>query len=450
MQTTTSAEAAAQLAALKRQLASKIGAGLSEQDLQDEFQKYLDYGVPVDQAVKTILRHHGIQTAPSVRAGSGPPTQGRVPLSDLPMASSFVSFRARIITINSKEVNARGESKTILWGLLGDDSGSVGYTSWRPLEGLEKGDVIEVEGAYTKEYNGKPQLNIGDRTRITKLAPDAIPQTATVFRDVPVAELRDGLRGIRVTGRILSVARREVNVQGQAKPVWSGVLADGSGQVEFTSWADHKLASGQALTIEGGYVRSFRGVPQYTFDESAKVTPFSGDLASAEALSQRPSVPLGTLVERGGGSDVTVVATLLEVRPGSGLVLRCSTPGCTRVLTSGMCRLHNRVEGLPDLRVKGILDDGTGAVNVVAGRAITEALLGKDLAQCTKEAQAAFRPEVILDQLREKLTSRVFEVRGNVLSDDYGLMLIAKAMAPHQEDIVAGAQATMPKLGGAA
>src|SRR5688500_820754 len=450
MQTTTPAEAATQFANLKRTLAAKLGPELSEQDLQDEFQKYLDYGVPLDQSRKTILRHHGIQTAPSIRGGSAPPTPGPVTLANLPANSPAVSFRARIITVNTKEVNARGEAKTILWGLLGDETGSVGYTSWRPLEGLEKGDAIEVEGAYTKEYNGKPQLNIGDRTRITKLPPDAIPQSAVVFRDVPLAELREGARGIRVTARVLSVGARQVNVQGQPKTVWSGVLGDASGQVEFTSWHDHGLVPDQAVTIEGGYVRAFRGVPQYTFDQDAKVTPFGGSLPTSDQLATRPPTSLGALVERGGGSDVNVVATLLEVRPGSGLVLRCSTPGCTRVLTSGMCRLHNRVEGVPDLRIKGILDDGSGAVNVVAGRAITETLLGKDLAQCTKEAQAAFRPEVILDQLREKLTSRVFQVRGNVLADDFGLMFIAKSMTPYQEDVVANAKAVLAQLGGAA
>jgi replication factor A1 len=449
MQTTTPAEVATNFANLKRALGTKVGAEIAEQDLQDEFQKYLDYGVPMDQAVKTILRHHGVQTAPPQRL-AGSPTTGRVPLAQLPGNSPGVTVKARLLTINTKDVVARGESKTILWGLLGDETGTAPYTSWRPLEGLEKGDVIEVEGAYTKEFNGKAQVNFGDRTRITKKAPEDIPATPTIFRDVPVAELRDGLRGIRVTVRILSVAPRQVTVQGQPKTVWSGTLADASGQAEFSSWSDHGLASDQAITIEGGYVRSFRGVAQLTFDESAKVTPFGGSLPTAQALAVRPPVTLGSLVERGGGSDVTVVSTLLDVRPGSGLVMRCSTPGCSRVLASGMCRLHNRVEGVPDLRIKGILDDGTGAVNVVAGRAITESLLGKDLEQCTKEAQAAFRAEVILDQLREKLTSHVFQVRGNVLSDDYGLMLIAKSMAPHQEDVVAGAQEVLAKLGGAA
>jgi replication factor A1 len=139
------------------------------------------------------------------------------------------------------------------------------------------------------------------------------------------------------------------------------------------------------------------------------------------------------LLERGGGSDLTLVGTLLEVRPGSGLVLRCSTPGCSRVLTAGQCRLHNRVEGVPDLRIKAVLDDGTGAVSMVIGREITERVLGKNIQQCVDEAKAAFRPEVIQDQLREKVTGRVYRVRGNAMSDEYGPMLIVRSLEPFAE-----------------
>jgi replication factor A1 len=130
---------------------------------------------------------------------------------------------------------------------------------------------------------------------------------------------------------------------------------------------------------------------------------------------------------------VQVAATLLEVRPGSGLVMRCSTAGCSRVLANGMCRLHNRVEGVPDLRVKAILDDGTGALSAIIGRELTETLLGKKLDQCVKEAQAAFRPEIILDQLKEKLTARVYVARGNVMSDEYGPTMIVRGLTAYAE-----------------
>src|SRR5687768_10651952 len=83
MQTTSPAEASAAFANLKRTLEGKTQA--TEQDLSDEFQKYLDYGVPIDQAVKTILRHHGVQTAAAPRANA--PATGPLPIAQLPANS---------------------------------------------------------------------------------------------------------------------------------------------------------------------------------------------------------------------------------------------------------------------------------------------------------------------------------------------------------------------------
>jgi replication factor A1 len=450
---TTPASDAAKTAfeTLRKALAAKIGSDLDEADLRDEFQKYLDYGVPVDQAVKTILRHHGVAPTAGLRAGAAL-NQERVTLAQMPPSSASVHLRVRVLSLNTKPVTARGEQKEIVWGLLGDESGTAPYTSWRPLEGVAKGDVLDVQGAYTKEYNGQAQVNFGDRTRIAKLQPDDLPRTPTTFKDTAVAELKEGSRGIRLNVRVLAVAEKQVTVQGTPKTVWVGTVADRTGKVEFTAWADPKLAAGQAVTIEGGYVRAYRGVAQFSFDADARITPYAGDLPDAETLAIQPPVALRDLVARGGGADVTVVGTILEVRPGSGLVLRCPTPGCTRVLQAGMCRIHNKVEGtpVPDLRTKAVLDDGTAAVNVTIGRELTERLLGKTLDQAAKEAKDAFRPELAQEELRARLTGRVYRLRGNAIADDFGLSLIARSVEGHREDAKAAAAALLGAIRGGA
>lgn len=420
------------LANLKRQLGTKIGTDVTEEDLRDELAKYLEYGVPIDQAVRTVLRHHGVATTPANRPQSAPTTNERLPLAQVPANSAFVNLKVRVLSISTKKVNARGEEKDIVFGFLGDESGSLPYTAWRPLEGIGKDDVVAIEGAYTKEFQGKAQVNLGDRTKVAKVADD-LPQTPLTTDEHKVADLREGLRGIRLNVRVLSVAPRQVQVQGVPKTVWGGTIADGSGQCEFSSWHDHGLKEGQAYTIEGGYVRAYRGMPQFTFDAEAKVAPYAGSLPESATLAVRAPTSIGSILEKGAGNDVQLAASLLEVRSGSGLVFRCSTAGCSRVLAAGMCRLHNRVEGTPDLRIKAIFDDGTGALSAIIGRELTERLLGKTLDQAVAEAKAAFRPEVVMDQLKEKLTSRVYLARGNVMSDDYGPTMIVRGLTPYAE-----------------
>ncbi|MEA3190594.1 MAG: hypothetical protein QOD77_1176 [Thermoplasmata archaeon] len=436
MQTTP--DLAPYLAALKKTLGTKLGAEVDEQDLRDELAKYLEYGVPIDQAVRTIERHHGVQ--PAAARAAAPVSQERVPLASLPPASPFVNLKVRLLSVSTKAVTARGETKDIVWGLLGDETGTAPYTSWRPLEGLQKGDVLQVEGAYTKAFNGQVQVNFGDRTKVAKLDEADLPQTPVTFRDMPIADLKDGVRGIRVTARILDIQPRQLTVQGTQKTVWSGALADASGRIEFTAWADPGLAAGQAVTIEGGYIRAYRGVAQLNFDTDARISPAATEVPPAELLAKRPTLPIREVLARNGGSDLHVVGTLLEVRPGSGLVQRCSTAGCTRVLAAGMCRIHNQVAGVPDVRLKAILDDGTGAVNLVAGRAVTEQLLGKTLEEVQKET---LRPDLAFEVLKAKLTGRVFAVRGNALSDEYGVTYIVQSMARHAEDAKAAAAALL-------
>ncbi len=445
----TQEQIAPHLEKLTRALGDKVGTEVSEDDLRDEFAKYLEYGVPVDQAIKTILRHHGVQGGPTAApAGPNLDSQERVPLADVPGGVPYVNLLVRFVTLNTKTVMARGEEKQILWGLLGDETGTRPYTSWRALEGLEKGDVVAIKGAYTKEFNGEIQINFGDRCRLEKRDASELPEIKQEVKDVTVADLQPGLRGFRVKGRILDVSEREVVARGEPKKLWSGQFADETGKVEYTSWHDHGLEAGQAVTIEGGYIRSFRGVPQFNFDADAKIEKGAKGLPPAEDLDLSPVVTLAEVIERANANDITVVATLLEVRPGSGVVFRCSDASCSRVLANGMCRLHGKQEdgGQPDLRVKAVLDDGTGAINMVATRAITEQLTGKDLDTCLAEARNAMRYEIIQDQLAEKLTGRVFELRGDARSDDFGPMFITRSMSEHALEINAEARKLLADL----
>lgn len=423
---------------ITRALADKIGSELDEDDLRDEFQKYLDYGVPPDQAVRTILRHHG---APG-NAPAPSQNQERVQLADLKPDTPYVNILARVLTIQTRTVTARGEEKQIVTGMLGDETASRAYTSWRPLEGIEKGDVLEVQGAYTKEFRNEVQVNFGDRCQIAKKGDEALPKAPDTFRPTSIGDLEIGLRGLEVTARVLDISTKEVNVQGEPKTIWTGTLADETGKVEFTAWSDPGLEKDQTVTIQGGYVRGFRGMPQFNFDDDATITPSDKELPDADTLADTPPVALHTLVDK-GANDVTVVATLLEVRDGSGLVFR--DPETNRVVRGS----NITDESIPDLRIKGVLDDGTAALNLIANRELTEDLLGKNLDEARAMAKEAFRSEIVQEKLQEMLTGRVFKARGNVLVDEYGAMFIARSLAPYTPELAAEAQeliGTIPEV----
>jgi replication factor A1 len=440
-------QTAPHLEELVRALGEKVGRDVTVEALEAELGRYLEFGVPPEQARSIILRKFG------VNAPKGPSKAVRKTLEEVQPNENFVNLLVRIVSIQPKEITVRGEKKTIQFGILGDESRTRPFTSWKILE-IEKGDVIRVTGAYTKEFQGEPQINFGDRVQIEKVEPTLLPPppqgqaaAATTSGLRRVAELKPGDSGVEVTARVLHIEAKEVQVQGQPKTVYSGTMADTSGKVQFNAWQDFGLKVGDVVRLAGAYVKGWRGTSQLTFDEKTTVEHKApSTLPSLKEMENQGPVPIASFIHGGGQMDVLVEATLLEVKPGSGLVLRC--PDCKRVLQDTICRLHGKQTGNPDLRIKAVLDDGSGAVSAIFSKEITEALLGRTMEEFTAMAKQAATPDVVETEARGKLVARTLRVRGNVLVDEFGPMFLAKEAAFVQRDLAAAAEALLAELEG--
>jgi replication factor A1 len=119
---------------------------------------------------------------------------------------------------------------------------------------------------------------------------------------------------------------------------------------------------------------------------------------------------------------------------------------------NGACRIHGEVDSVPDLRIKAIVDDGTGALTAVFGREVTERILGKTLDQCLEEVR---KMKVVSydgpgKALADLLVARPVEARGNVTSDEFGLMLIGAELAMPEAAIEDEARKMLAALEGGA
>ncbi len=194
---------------------------------------------------------------------------------------------SRIISVNPREIQVKGEARKIFYGILGDESGTIQFTAWKDFE-LEKGTVVDITNAYTKEWQGSLKVNFGDRTRVTKVDASELPEMNLEPRAYKVNELRGGLSSVEVTARILETQDREVDISGQKKKVFSGVLGDETGKAQFTAWHDFKLKEGTVVKITGGYVKSWKGIPQFTFDEKATVEKLDANtIAKKDVKTQK-------------------------------------------------------------------------------------------------------------------------------------------------------------------
>ena len=405
------------------EIARVLGNKIEESEIEKELDTYLNlYRVSLETAKRSVVRKLG-----------GDPnalTKGvRKAIAELSGTEMSVDLLVKVLTVNHKDIEQNSETKKILYGLMADEGGSIAYTAWDAERfQLERGKVYLVRNAYTKEWNGQPQLNMGNRATIEPQPDDylKLPEGMDVPAYGPtnatVIELKEGMNSVTITTKVLSVEARKLETPNGPKQVFSGIMADGTGKVQYSAWHDFGLKAGDAVTIRGAYVRTWRGIPQLNFGERAGVEKTKTTFASDQELSKPKLRSIGELESAGGAVDVLVRGVVVDIKKGSGLIFRC--PQCNRLVQKGLCRIHGKVDGQPDLRIKAVVDDGMAALTAVLNKDITEMLVGITLAESLREAKEAMNPEIVEEKIKDRMLGKPIEVRGNVTSDEYGLMMI--------------------------
>lgn len=429
-----------QLAPHIAEIKKVLGDKIDDDTIAAELDKYLnDYHVEISAAKRGIIRKYGGSELTATANGASKK------IADLTGTESNVDIVAKIVYVEKRSITVKGLSKTILSGILGDDSGTASFTVWEPgsVE-LDKGSVYTFRNCYCKTWNDKVQVNIGRNGSISA-APDVtleVPNSSISLSssDVSIGDIREGMGNVNVKGKILSVEARRINSKGVEKIVYSGLIADETGKVQFSAWHDFGLREGDVISAKNCYIRAWKGIPQLNIGDRAEVQRLDEDM-SVDSGETRKTVDEVTRV--GGGLDITIEGTVVDVKSGSGLISRC--PQCRRALTGGVCTVHGTVEGVPDLRLKLVVDDGTGAIGAVLNRKETEDMTGISLATAQTVAAQKGEAAVSRDLMRKVLLRRI-RITGNVMSDDYGPSMIVRSAVPVDTDIQAEAEKLLSEV----
>ena len=386
---------------------------VNREQIHNELQRFLEYGVPIEHATQTLIKKYG--------GSYTPPTTEDSTIAELTTPKSSINLLCRILTITPKTTTVKGEEKTLYFGMVADSTGSISFTAWEDFN-LHQHDVIKITNAYTRSWQGTLKLNFGDRTKIEKTDPNKIPQESITPKAHKISELRGGMGLIELTVRILDIQQRETQSTDSAKTFFSGVIADESGKIPFTAWHDFNLKNDDTITISGAYIKTWKGLPQVTIDDTTTIKKTKKTVIDPIDI---PSTPhkLYQLEEQQGGFDVQITGTIIEIREGSGIIQRC--PQCNRTIQTSTCPIHGTITPQPDLRIKCIIDDGTGSIHAILNKETTEKLLDKtmDDLQNLHNTQG---PQAVMEDLHTALFCQQFKFTGNVLSDDYGLTMITK------------------------
>ena len=408
------------------ELASSLGVDKTE--VKADLEKLVSYSVPMDEAKQSLRRKYG-----DAGGGDGGEAPSRTDVADVTPESGNVTVTARVLTVGKRSIRYEGEDQVIFEGELADETGGISYTAWTDFS-LSPGDTITAGNAGVREWDGEPELNLGQSTTVTlEEEPLSVPHEIGGERDL--IDLEPGDRGRTLEVRVLEVEERISDGRDGETEIKSGVVGDETTRLPFTDWDPHgAITEGASVRLENVYVDEFRGVPSVNVTEFSTVEPATEVRVSDSGteLSVREAVAAG------GVYDAVLTGNVIEVRDGSGLIQRC--PECGRVVQNDQCRSHGQVDPEDDLRIKAILDDGTDTVTVILGRELTEEIYGGTLEDALDHARDAMDRDVIAEEIAETLEGREFSVRGALSVDEYGANLDATAFEESGEDPKARAE----------
>lgn len=382
---------------------------------------------------------------------AGEPSKEPVPtrLKDLRPSTTPVEVLARVVQVQRREFSRPSDNRrrSYLSGLLSDGTATVRFVWWEPpTEEVERGTVLRATNVQVQEYQERPELVFNFRTRVGPASDAELPPVDS--EEVPfrtIDQVHEREEGFRIEARVVRVAERKVTVGSEQRLVFEGLLADATGMIGFTSWGDFGLRPGEAIRVAGAYVRSFRRRPQMVLDEHSVVSRCEGaGLPSAESLVRPPPRTLARLESEGGSELASVEGVVVGVLPPSGLVYRC--PTCRRPISGGLCATHGAVQGVPDLRSRLVVDDGTAALTVNAGREDTERLWGVTLDAALERLRRSPDPSLLEASLIDEVVGARVRVVGRVFPDDFGLNLYPEELTTVTPDLPATTERLAARL----
>jgi replication factor A1 len=403
------------------ELASDLG--VDKEEVKSDLENLVSYSVPMDEAKQSLRRKYG--DGSSGGGGGAPPA---VDLADVDPDDSNVTVTVTVLTVGKRPIYYRGEEHVIFEGRIADGSGELSYTAWEDFD-LEPGETVRVGNAGVREWEGEPELNLGESTDVERVD-ERLDIDAEIGGNARLADLSPGDRGVNVEVSVIECEGKTIDGRDGETEILSGTLADESARLPFTDWEPRDgVEEGASLRIENAYVREFRGVPSVNLSEFSTVEPLS---TPVEAREEPERLTIREAVDRGGAYDVALVGNVLAIRDGSGLIERC--PECGRVIQKGQCRSHGEVDGEDDLRTKAILDDGTGTVTVVLDDDLTAQVYGGGLEDAKDHARDAMDQSVVADSIREAVVGHEYRVRGSLSVDEYGANLDATDFERSEDD----------------
>lgn len=138
----------------------------SVEDVAEKLEQYIeDFGVPVDEAKRSVIDSMAVSSEPDEEAIE-------VNIGEIDTQNQRVDVRVKVVHIFDDNHESIYQA-----GLIGDESGVTKYTEFKSdsetME-LEEGECYLIEGAKTDLYNGQYNIQFSENTVVTHLEDEDI------------------------------------------------------------------------------------------------------------------------------------------------------------------------------------------------------------------------------------------------------------------------------------
>lgn len=195
-----------------------------------------------------------------------------------------------------------------------------------------------------------------------------------------------------------------VNIRGKVVQLWDnshesisqvGLIGDETGTIKFTIWE-----SADAPVIEESKNYLFRNVVVNEWNGKFQINVNKS--SSIESIEEEIEV---------GTATVEFTGAMVDIQSGSGLIKRC--PECNRALTKGACMEHGKVDGVYDLRIKAVMDNGASIQDAILKKDQVEDITGITLESAIAMAADALDQGVVLEKMKNSLVGKYYRLEGS-------------------------------------
>ncbi|MDG6244431.1 MAG: replication factor A [Methanolobus sp.] len=195
-----------------------------------------------------------------------------------------------------------------------------------------------------------------------------------------------------------------LNVRARVVQLWDnnhesisqvGLMGDETGTSKFVVWDSAGVGpveEGKSYLFKNVVVNEWNGKFELNVNKSS----------SLESINEDIEVGTATVEFRGA---------MVDIQAGSGLIKRC--PHCNRALTKGACMEHGKVDGVYDLRIKAVMDDGNFVQDAILKRDQVEEITGLKLEDAIAMAADALDQGVVLEQMKNQLVGKYYRMSGS-------------------------------------